>query len=205
MNDIGKVSSNVRNCKNEGTAMANTGKREDRRTRYTRQVIQEAFFELLREKDFERISVADLCRRADINRGTFYLHYVDKYDLLDQIIDEMLDEELPEEEQALTMCQRVPVREDYRLLYLSEQTLPHVQRHIIDRAGSTMIPAIMERSGVDEETARLVFVYGVSGNLAVNSQLRWRRSEHFNDMQAIFRTFYDGGIDSIGSRSKRAR
>ena len=72
--------------------MEEQAKREDRRTRYTKQVIREAFFQLLREKGFAKMSVADICRIAEINRGTFYLHYVDKFDLLDAMIDEALDE-----------------------------------------------------------------------------------------------------------------
>ena len=39
---------------------------------------------------FAKMTVADICRRAEINRGTFYLHYEDKYALLDALIDEAL-------------------------------------------------------------------------------------------------------------------
>ena len=62
----------------------------DRRRRYTLSVIQEAFFALLAEVGFAKMTVADICRRADINRGTFYLHYEDKFALLDALIDEAL-------------------------------------------------------------------------------------------------------------------
>ena len=62
----------------------------DRRRRYTLSVIREAFFALLAEVGFARMTVADICRRADINRGTFYLHYEDKFALLDALIDEAL-------------------------------------------------------------------------------------------------------------------
>ena len=54
----------------------------DRRRRYTLSVIREAFFALLAEVGFAKMTVADICRRADINRGTFYLHYEDKFALL---------------------------------------------------------------------------------------------------------------------------
>ena len=62
----------------------------DRRRRYTLSAIREAFFALLAEVGFAKITVADICRRADINRGTFYLHYEDKFVLLDALIDEAL-------------------------------------------------------------------------------------------------------------------
>lgn len=62
----------------------------DRRRRYTLSVIREAFFSLLAEVGFAKMTVADICRRADINRGTFYLHFEDKFALLDALIDEAL-------------------------------------------------------------------------------------------------------------------
>ena len=45
------------------------------------------FIDLLAEKGFEKITVNDIAERADINRGTVYLHYVDKFDLLDKCVE----------------------------------------------------------------------------------------------------------------------
>lgn len=59
----------------------------DRRVRKTRQAILEAFVGLLAEKDFEHITMNEIADRADVNRGTVYLHYMDKFDLLDQCIE----------------------------------------------------------------------------------------------------------------------
>ena len=49
----------------------------NRRTAYTKTAIRRTFFELLEEKDFDKISVREICQRADINRSTFYRHYDD--------------------------------------------------------------------------------------------------------------------------------
>ena len=59
--------------------------RIDARIRYTRRVIEESFLELLREKPVSRVTVTELCERAQINRATFYKHYQDVPDLLDRI------------------------------------------------------------------------------------------------------------------------
>ncbi|MGX9758214.1 TetR/AcrR family transcriptional regulator [Clostridioides difficile] len=64
----------------------------DRRTIRTKKMIRSALAELIDEKGFSNISVTDLTQRADINRGTFYLHYVDKYDLLEKIENEIIQE-----------------------------------------------------------------------------------------------------------------
>ena len=45
------------------------------------------FIDLLAEKGFEKITINDIAERANINRGTVYLHYTDKFDLLDKCIE----------------------------------------------------------------------------------------------------------------------
>lgn len=64
----------------------------DHRTRVTRMLIRRAFMSLLAQKPIQSISVKELCERAGINRSTFYAHYTDLHDLLQQIEDEMFAE-----------------------------------------------------------------------------------------------------------------
>ncbi len=45
------------------------------------------FMEIMNEKIFEKITINEIAERANINRGTIYLHYIDKYDLLDKCIE----------------------------------------------------------------------------------------------------------------------
>lgn len=64
-------------------------KKEDRRVRYTKQAIRDGFLRLLAEKPIEKISVTEICREADINRGTFYAHYSDPYELKHSLEDQL--------------------------------------------------------------------------------------------------------------------
>lgn len=52
-------------------------------------LIRKAFTNLLSKKPIQSISIKELCDQAGINRGTFYSHYSDIYDLRDQIENEM--------------------------------------------------------------------------------------------------------------------
>lgn len=52
--------------------------------------IQSVFIQLLKEKGFDNLTVSDISRLAGINRGTFYLHYEDKYDLLNSMLQETI-------------------------------------------------------------------------------------------------------------------
>lgn len=58
----------------------------------TKSLIKDAFTVLMKEKGFQTLTVSDITRKAGINRGTFYLHYVDKYDLLEKLEEDLLDD-----------------------------------------------------------------------------------------------------------------
>jgi len=66
-------------------------KNVDLRISRTHKMIKEALFELMDTMGFDKISVQNLTKKAMVSRTTFYLHYKDKYDLLDQIENEILD------------------------------------------------------------------------------------------------------------------
>jgi AcrR family transcriptional regulator len=58
-------------------------RKEDRRVRRTRAALREAIKDLIVERGWDGFSVQDLCERADVGRSTFYLHFADKEEVLD--------------------------------------------------------------------------------------------------------------------------
>lgn len=71
----------------------------DRRVRKTKRQLRQALMLLMTEKPSKSISVRELAERADINRGTFYIHYKDVSDLLQRLEDEMA-------ERLILVCKR---------------------------------------------------------------------------------------------------
>jgi len=65
--------------------------KESRKTQYTRQVIRSTLIDLMKTKPFDKITVTELCKEADINRVTFYAHYEDQMDLLKKIEAELME------------------------------------------------------------------------------------------------------------------
>lgn len=65
---------------------------EDKRITKTKRNIKATLTEILQEMPFEKISVAEICRRGDISRITFYAHYEDKYALVDEICADHVQE-----------------------------------------------------------------------------------------------------------------
>ena len=78
----------------------------DPRVKRTRGLILKSFGELLAEKNFENISVQDVTDKAEINRATFYKHFVDKYALLDYSINQLFMREI--EKRMLDACHYTP-------------------------------------------------------------------------------------------------
>jgi AcrR family transcriptional regulator len=87
----------------------------DPRVKRTRSLILQAFGDLLAEKSFDAISVQDVTDKAQINRATFYKHFVDKYALLDYSISQMFRQEI--EKRTLNACHYTP--ENLRNLILA--------------------------------------------------------------------------------------
>ena len=82
----------------------------DRRVLRTKQQIRQALIDLLTEKNEKDISVRELAQRAGINRGTFYIHYKDIHDLVEQLMDEAT-------EKLLEVCKRHPPAQTPRASY----------------------------------------------------------------------------------------
>lgn len=70
--------------------MSTTPPSVDRRIRKSKVALKNALLSLMQSKDFKHISITDIVQLADLNRGTFYKHYPDKEELLEEIIDEVM-------------------------------------------------------------------------------------------------------------------
>jgi len=67
-------------------------KKEYRSAVRSRQLIRQAFMDLIQEKPIDKITVTDLVRRAEINRSTFYAHYADVRALIQELENELIQQ-----------------------------------------------------------------------------------------------------------------
>ena len=58
-----------------------------RQRQYTTKALQDAYLELMKEVPADKISIVQLCERADVNRTTFYRHYLSIADLREKLIE----------------------------------------------------------------------------------------------------------------------
>lgn len=64
----------------------------DKRVQRSKAAIKEAFLTLLYKKPFEQITISEIVKKANYNRGTFYANFKTKDNLLDEFIQNVLDE-----------------------------------------------------------------------------------------------------------------
>ena len=146
----------------------------------SKQDIKEALTLLLQEYHFEEISISQLTKKAGINRSTFYLHYVDKYDMMEQL-----------KEETIAHLKHFLVKQD-----LSNQATI-LQALIYLKSDYDFIRAISENPYVDFKQAIKDFVWEVIQSLPKIKQ----HLENFYQIPADYaREVYLASVESIISR-----
>ncbi len=59
--------------------------KQDHRVRITKMLLRDSFLDLLAAKPVAKITVKELCEKADVNRATFYAHYADIFALYEEV------------------------------------------------------------------------------------------------------------------------
>jgi AcrR family transcriptional regulator len=77
----------------------------DPRVRRTRKMLQDALAQLLKEKEFDRISIGDIAEAATLNRATFYDHYPDKFALLQSLVATQFEELIVKQNIRFDSCE----------------------------------------------------------------------------------------------------
>ena len=65
---------------------------QDKRIKRSKTALKQTFLELLKDKPFDKITITEIVKEANYNRGTFYAHFESKEQLLEEIVDDVLKE-----------------------------------------------------------------------------------------------------------------
>lgn len=177
--------------------------KNDRRSQRTRHLLSAAMVELIREKDYNSITVNDIIERANVGRSTFYAHYRDKDDLfvgeLDRVI-ELLSGRIPGQDEmpyfpSLGLFQHVG--EEYELYKALVWTpgidllIKHMQKSLSER-----IEQGLKNSGKEYDVPLPVLANFIAGSFL--TLLKWwlenKRVYSPEQMDEIFRKLTLSGI-----------
>ena len=87
----------------------------EKKRRKTEKQIEDSLLQLMKEQTFETISIRQLIDLAEVNRSTFYRHYLDKYDLLEKIEDRLLDDLQAYYQEALESACLFKLEKDFKV------------------------------------------------------------------------------------------
>lgn len=188
-----------------------TLRKTDQRTIITKGMIKDALLELLQNTPYEKITVTALCRQSEITRATFYLHY----DNIDDVLNELLDDALrlteldtmhsinpaisgqsieneknlqiiaSDPDALLPACQRAASNPKYKILFMDESLSHHILNKLYQAQKPQCIPEIMRDYHVAEWEAEKIFLYMLHGNFAVNKSLGWNKNADWYHIQEI--------------------
>lgn len=159
--------------------------KNNQRTRLSKQLLKNAMMVLLQEKgNIEKISVRELCERAELNRSTFYAHYNEPKDLLNEIENELLDstkehlKKIGEEDSAgahkyiLSFLEYIKRNGDIFRILLVDCVEPEFRTKFMQQS----VIQFMENIDIviEKETEQYVYSYILNGSTGVITQ--WIRS-----------------------------
>lgn len=149
--------------------------------------ITQVFLKLLIDAPLSKITVARICRDADLNRGTFYLHYKDVYDLYDQITQQLLnnlsdlvDQTYPKDPGPTAFMQLAQSVIDY--LSSNQKTVQIIlhdknSAHFIEQIRSLFINKVMEKEHIplSNHAYHIDVIYNINGVIGVI--IDWERGQ----------------------------
>lgn len=181
-------------------------KADDRRTRYTRGVIRETFMDILKNKPFSKITVTELCRLAEINRSTFYIHYYDVNDVLDDILDisfadvsETIDHVLCLHKETCTypFCQKVQENKAIQPLFMDDTIVERITNRVAENGKERFVCYLMQHSKLTYEQAESIFYFQIHGCLAINRIMLKNNCRDWHNVQQTVDSFIRTGLNAF--------
>lgn len=183
-----------------------------------------AFFSLLEKKDYEYITVKEICKKANVNRSTFYLHYETMDDLLDESVEHKIRELekylSPKSVEIRTRILTCPIEQldfitpEYLVPYLNyvkdnrrifllfmEKTKSLKLKEVYSGMISKIINPILERFQLNQTEKKYLPAFCIGGLIGIISA--WLETDCKESVETIFE-FMNTMIHSIDLKKKFA-
>lgn len=181
-------------------------KKMDRRTRYTRQAIKDILLKELKTKPYSKITVTEICKLAEMNRGTFYLHYYDIDDVLDDILEDFLSDTSSVLDHILCpcklactypFCEKIRTSPHYQVLFFDDVTSARLMEKIADLGKESFVTRLMQNSLLTFEQAEAVFYFQMNGCLAINRMMLKNQCTDWSRIQQTIDQFIKAGLETF--------
>ena len=159
-------------------------------------------------------TVTEICRLAEINRGTFYLHYYDTADVLDDILNEILKETTSVIDHVFCpartsgscsypFCDRLHSSDRYQSLFLDDTISAQVIEKMAETTKEDYVTWLMSHSLLTFEEAESIFYFQMNGCLAINKVMLRNHCSDWEKIQRAIDQFIRAGLESFLIRDQR--
>ncbi|MFD1849808.1 TetR/AcrR family transcriptional regulator [Oceanobacillus bengalensis] len=182
----------------------------DRRKKYTRMVLKDSLMKLLKEKQISTITVKEICELADINRSTFYSHFSDQFDLLNQIEEEIIEDmnsylsqyNFDKEEESLQMIEKILEyiisKHDICQTLLNENGDAAFQKRVMIVAQRFLMKNWKAVNNINEDISEYLSTFLISGSIhVIKSWLDHGMDKAPKEMAEIINNFTNKGLSAI--------
>lgn len=161
---------------------------------------------LLRIKPYSKITVTELCRLADINRGTFYIHYFDVDDVLDDILTESFSDVsgtinhvlCPHKETCTyPFCQKVQENKELWPLFMDGTVSEKIVKRLADKSKEGFVSYLMQHSDLTFEQAESIFYFQIHGCLTINRLMLQNNCRDWHNVQQTIDRFIRAGLQEF--------
>lgn len=179
----------------------------NKRRKASRARIEKVFFELLQTRDLDKISVSAICKKAGLNRTTFYANYTDIYDLADTIREKLESnmktlyaEEITQRFNSNDYLKLFQHIKENPTLYQTYFKLGYDENYMILTYDSALAQTHFQDAFIEYHIA--FFKAGITRIIKMWLQNGCKESPE--DLFAILKSEYQGRVASVDDRDKAA-
>ena len=176
----------------------------DRRAVYTQKIIKDTLLEMLEQTSFDKITVAALCRRAGLNRSTFYLHYRDMPAVFEALLDDAIATLDSLVEHLTLICEgrerqcmnpfSQATKEKYHVIFQDDTLTGRLLDKLAGRFRHEIVQEFTTDGKLSPRQAEALFLFQLSGSFAVSRRMRDCEGEEWDELRRAMDTFIRDGF-----------
>ena len=183
-------------------------KKASMRTSLTKNHIKDSFLALLKKEDYMDITVASLCREADISRGTFYTYFNNIGQIVDELFDDALvyignipiQHEFPpgkDEKCGMALCGFLRSNSKYQALFFSDALYSRAVDLTVQSLRAGFLEKMHQSSSLPDDLLETLLYYQISGCMAVTKRHSQDTDKDWHRIQDSVDCFLCSGFRNI--------
>ena len=195
---------------------SDNNKKTDRRVLYTKKIIKDTLVEELNKKKFHEISITSVCKKADISRTTFYLHYKNLIEVVEDMVDDLIDywppffkcvieiykecDDVGESKKIYTDYSNIETITkglSYKSIFKDSNLLVVILNRINIKRKDTITCFLAKELEIDKKRAEAIYYFQINGFIAAAINMECDSAQDWIEFQETIDILFGGGFREI--------